>query len=184
MSRAFELKTGTPKNQKAHKGTFIMASTFAAALMMSSFGMPSAGNAETTPLPPLVQHVSSAPVEPIEDRLITVTAEVTYDYDMIEPETAALTSFTLPVYFGDGDDRLSQEAEVAIAAFADEALMNGAMHMSVSSNTAPRTGATQMLASARAENILASLTELGMPERLLALDDFHSDVPVVTASLN
>lgn len=184
MPRAFELKTDTPKNQKIQKGIFIMASTFAAALMMGSFGLISAGNAENNSLPTLVQPVSAAPVESIEDRMITVTAEVAYDYDMIEPETAALTSFTLPVYFADGDDRLSQEAEVAIAAFADEALMNGAMHMSVSSNIAPRTRATQMLASARAENILTSLTELGMPERLLALDDFHSDVPVVTAGLN
>lgn len=184
MSRAFELKTDTPKKQKTHKGTFVMASTFVAALMMGSFGMTSAGNAETSSLPTLVQHVSTAPVEPIEDRMITVTAEVTYDYDMIEPETAALTSFTLPVYFADGDERLSPEAEVAIAAFADEALMNGAMHMSVSSNTAPRTQATQILASARAENILTSLTELGMPERLLALGDFHSDAPFETAGLN
>lgn len=184
MSRAFELKTGTPQNQNDRKGSFMMASTFAAALMMGSFGMTSAGNAETNSLPPIVQHVSTAPVEPIEDRMITVTAEVTYDYDMIEPETAALTSFTLPVYFADGDERLSPEAEVAIAAFADEALMNGAMHMSVSANTAPRTQATQILASARAENILASLTELGMPERLLALGDFHSDAPFETAGLN
>lgn len=184
MSRAFDLETSTKSRQKFGPRTVAMAGAFGAALLLGALTVTGSANADTNSPQTISHHVSVEPFEPIENRLITLTAEVTYDYDMIEPETAALTSFTLPVYFADGDERLSREAEVAIAAFADEALMNGAMHMSIFSNVAPRTGATQMLASARAENILASLTELGMPQRLLALDDFHADLPVVTAGLN
>ena len=181
MSRTLEFKTGSIGSQKISKETIIMAGALVAALLVSALSVTGPANAETGSPQTNVQR---SVLEPIDARLITVTAEVAYDYDMIEPETAALSSFTLPVYFADGDDRLSNEAEIAIAAFADEALMNGAMHMSLTMGDAPRTRATQMLATARAENILTSLTDLGLPERLLALDDFHSDVPVVTAGLN
>lgn len=184
MSRTTNMKMGTKGRPKISKETFLMGSAFAAALMVSAFSVTGTANAGPQSSQPAAQHMVQGPVEPIENRMITVTAEVAYDYDMIEPETAALTSFSLPVYFADGDERLTPEAEIAIAAFADEALMNGAMHMSVMANKAPHTRAAQILASARAENILISLNELGMPERLLALDNFHADAPVITAGLN
>lgn len=181
MAHAFGLKTSTQNSGKISRDNFLMAGAFAAALMVSALSVTGSASAETKSPQTIGQHTFE---EPIENRMITVTAEVMYDYDMIEPEMAALTSFTLPVYFADGDDRLSDDAEIAIAAFADEALMNGAMHMSLSWDNAPRTRSTQMLASARAENILTSLTDLGLPERLLSLDDFHSDALMVTAGLN
>jgi hypothetical protein len=74
----------------------------------------------------------------------------------------------LPVYFAPGDTRPSEEAQLALAALADEAAVNASVLLTVTATD--RDGVSAQLQDARAVSVFNTLSTLGVPMRAIALD--------------
>jgi len=79
------------------------------------------------------------------------------------------TSFTVPIYFALDDTSISYEAQLVLAAFADEASVAPNVSITVSSHGyGQHEGAT--LGDMRAVNVFDALNTLGIPDRVMALE--------------
>jgi len=79
------------------------------------------------------------------------------------------TSFTVPVYFALDDASVSPDAQLVLAAFADEAAAAPNVSITVSSHGIGQDeGAT--LGNMRAINVFDALSTLGIPDRVMALE--------------
>jgi outer membrane protein OmpA-like peptidoglycan-associated protein len=79
------------------------------------------------------------------------------------------TSFTIPVYFGLDDTSITDEANLALIALADEASVAQSVSITVSAHgLGLDEGAT--LQDMRALTVFDRLNELGIPDRAMALE--------------
>ncbi|PCJ70298.1 MAG: hypothetical protein COA62_06755 [Rhodobiaceae bacterium] len=85
----------------------------------------------------------------------------------------------LPIYFAPGDTRPSEEAQLALAALADEAAVNASLLLTVTATGS--NGISTDMQEARAVSVFNMLSTLGVPMRAMALD-LNRDVGALSPS--
>jgi outer membrane protein OmpA-like peptidoglycan-associated protein len=127
--------------------------------------------------------MEAAAAESIEQRAVTVSAEIAPAFDS-EFEDGPREKVSMPVYFKPGGSDMTPEAREALSAFADEVLTEGSARIAISAAPSFMPALYGETATQRASAVLDTLIELGVPASMISLEPLDSERTVPTATLS